>query len=160
MSIDLERYVTKQEAAALCDCSVSKIKDWLEAGRLEGARIRQGDGRKSWEIPLKALVAAGLLDPTTLPDNVSAEDLLPGSRAERDLRQVRQELALAVIKLEAAERALERADHDATAWRRAAQTAAPPNSGSGGRHLGAQTAQMVTSRRSNSTSVTPIAAVK
>jgi len=71
--------------------------------------------------PPRALVAAGLLDPTTLPDDVSVEDLLPRSRAERDLRQVQQELALAVIKLEAAERALERADHDATAWRRTSE---------------------------------------
>ena len=160
MSINLERYVTIQEAAALCGCGADKIKNRRAAGLLPGSRTRQGDGRKSWEIPLRDLVAAGLLDPATLPDDILVEDLLPRSRAERDLRQVRQELALAVIKLEAAERALERADHDATAWRRAAQTDAPTRSGSGGRHLGAQTAQMVTSRRSNSTSVTPIAAVK
>ena len=122
MNINLARYVTMQEAAALCGCSVDKIKAWLAAGRLEGTRIREGDGRKTKEIPLAALVAAGLLDPATLPQDISVEDLLPRSRAERDLQQVKQDLALARIKLEATEQALVRADRDATAWRRIAET--------------------------------------
>ena len=121
MSINLERYVTIQEAAALCGCSADKIKNRRAAGLLPGSRTRQGDGRKSWEIPLRDLVAAGLLDPATLPDDISVEDLLPRSRAERDLRQVQQELAVTTVKLQATERALERADHDATSWRRAAE---------------------------------------
>lgn len=121
MTINLEPYVTKQEAVVLCVCRVEKIENRRKAGLLPGARQRPGYGRKTWEMPLKDLAAAGLLDPKTLPEDVSVEDLLPRSRAERDLRQVQHDLALTLVKLEAAQQALARADHDATHWRKVAE---------------------------------------
>ena len=123
MAINVNRYVTITEGAALCGPggSVDTIKLRCKAGDLPSARQQAGDTKGTWEFQLTDLVALGLLDPSTLPDEPTLDDLLPKSRAERDLQAVRQELQLTRLKLEAAGQALERADREATHYRRIAE---------------------------------------
>lgn len=121
MTINLERYVTISEGSALAGRSVDTIERRLKAGLLPSARKRQGDQKGTWEFQLADLVAIALLDPDSLPEEASLEDLLPRSRAERDLQKIAHELELTKTKLAAAEKQLARADSDSTQWRRMAE---------------------------------------
>ena len=121
MAINLERYVTISEGSALTGRSVDTIERRMKNELLPSARKRAGDAKGTWELQLADLVAIGLLDPSSLPEEASLEDLVPRSRAERDLQKMTHELAIAKIKLAAVEKELARADGQSTQWRRMAE---------------------------------------
>ncbi|MDY7104644.1 MAG: hypothetical protein S0880_25955 [Actinomycetota bacterium] len=83
-------YLTRKEAAALCDCHVDSIRRAEKKGLLPNSRQR-ADG--TIEIAVADLVAAGMLDPLAARTDVT--EVAGRSRAERDLTVVRQELAVA-----------------------------------------------------------------
>ena len=84
------RYVTQPEAAALCGCDYTTIKRRRERGHFPGVRRRQ-DANGTYEIPLADLVSAGLLDAGLVEQ--AADDLVGGTRYERQLDDLRLENA-------------------------------------------------------------------
>lgn len=87
-------YITRKEAAALCDCHVDSIRRAEKKNLLPNTRQRS-DG--TTELAVADLVAAGMLDPLAARADVA--EVAGRNRAERDLTAVRQELALASARI-------------------------------------------------------------
>lgn len=100
-----ELWVSRAEAAALCDVHVDTIRRHITSQKLPRTRKNP---KGVVEVPVADLVAAGLLDPMAAGD--SAGEVATRSRAERDLVATRQELAVTATKLDAAVARAERAE--------------------------------------------------
>ena len=101
------RYLTREEAATVCACHVDTIRRDERMGRLPNARKRP-DGVV--EIPVSDLVAAGRLDP--LAADAPLTEIVTKSRAERELLEARQRIALLESRVAALEGEIRRADRE------------------------------------------------
>jgi hypothetical protein len=90
------RYLTRQEAAEICGCSVDTLRRDERASKLPNCRAR-GDGVV--EIAIADLVACGRLDPfaATAP----LHDIATKGRTERELADARHLLAVKDVQIEA-----------------------------------------------------------
>lgn len=89
-------YLTRQEAAEVCGCSVDTLRRDERAGRLPSRRAR-ADGVV--EIATADLVACGRLDPfaATAP----LHDIATKGRTERELADARHLLAVRDVQIDA-----------------------------------------------------------
>ena len=93
--------VSLAEAARQSEKSRGTIRNWLVAGKIPGARRTEA----GWEIPVPSLVATGLWDRTTPPDEVpEVPDVDRLSELESELARARMELHSEKKLREAAER--------------------------------------------------------
>jgi hypothetical protein len=99
-----QRYVTQNEAAALCGCDYTTVRRRRERGQFPGARRRDAV-TGTWEIPVDDLITAGLWRPAE-GDEVEPEAALGRTRVERRLEETRLELERAQVRIEALTAAL------------------------------------------------------
>ncbi len=93
--------VSLAEASRQSEKSRGTIRNWLVAGKIPGARRTEA----GWEIPVPSLVATGVWDRTTPPDEVSTPPEIDRvSELESDLARARMELHSEKKLREAAER--------------------------------------------------------
>jgi len=98
-------YLNQHDAADLCGKSYDTIRRYRREGTLPNSRTR-GDG--TVQVAVADLVACGLLDPLVASGPVG--ELADRSRSARDLVLVRQELAVATVRIEALTERLSSAD--------------------------------------------------
>ena len=101
-------YLTRKEAAAVCGCAEYTIRRYQRDGKLPAARKRD-DGVT--EVAVADLVTAGLLDPLAACGPV--EQVARRSQAERDVVDLRRELAVVTVRLEELVKQLARAEDEA-----------------------------------------------
>ena len=101
------KYLTREEAAAVCACHVDTLRRDEKHGKFPNARKRP-DGVV--EIPVSDLVAAGRLDPVAA--NAPFAEIITKSRTERELLEARQHVALMESRVAAFEGELRRADRE------------------------------------------------
>ena len=101
------RYLTREEAAAVCACHIDTIRRDERMGKCSNKRTRP-DGKI--EIPVSDLVAAGRIDP--LVADAPLIEIVTKSRVERELVELRQELAVSKMRLVAMESMLQRSDKE------------------------------------------------
>ncbi len=89
-------FLVLRDAAALCNKSEATLSRYRRNDKLPNSR-RNAD--RHVEVAVADLVACGLLDPLAAAGPVS--ELADRSRAARDLVLVRQELAVATVRIEA-----------------------------------------------------------
>lgn len=99
-------FVDQRRAAQLCGSSYDRIRRRREAGAYPNARIRPGDDRNTWEIPLGDLIAAGdFIPPAGLSDQAGVEAVLVGEELielRRELEDLRSRYERQSERLEAA----------------------------------------------------------
>ena len=100
------KYLSRKDAAALCGVHYDTIRRAEKAGNLPNTR-RVGQGEGAVEIPVSDLVAAGLLDPLSAEGSV--EVIAQRTRTERELIELRQELAIERLRSEQREAQLDQA---------------------------------------------------
>jgi len=77
--------ITLAEAIRRCTCSESTLRRKLKADAIEGAQ--RGD--TGWSIPIRSLISAGLLAPTTAPDDIEQQPAI----ADAELGKLREQNA-------------------------------------------------------------------
>lgn len=92
--------LSQSEAATACGVSTATIRRARRSGRIEGA---YEDGHGGWRIPFPALIAAGLMPPTTPPVSPDTEPPATPMTPHDDTEQLRRELAEARHRAERAE---------------------------------------------------------
>ena len=98
--------LTLAEVATVTDKHPDTVKDRRAAGRWPNA-VQDTTGRKTWRVPVTALVAAGDLEPAQV---VEVESTLAAARESKQVAALREEIAtlradLSATKARAAERA-------------------------------------------------------
>ena len=116
-----QRYLTQNEACALCGCDYSTIKRHRVAGDFPGVR-RRADPNGTYEIPLADLIGAGLWRPADGDDEDIAA-AIGRTKAERRLEETRLALERANARIEALLAALEERRDEIAYLRRALEAA-------------------------------------
>jgi len=93
-----QRYLTQNEACALCGCDYSTIKRHRVAGHFPGVR-RRGDPNGTYEIPVADLILAGLWNPADV-DEDDAAAAIGRTKAERRLEETRLALERSNARVE------------------------------------------------------------
>ena len=99
-----QRYLTQNEAAALCGCDYTTVRRHRERGHFPGAR-RRDDATRTWEVPVEDLIAAGLWRPAE-GDGHDLDAAIGRTKVERRLEEARVELERARVRIEALTAAL------------------------------------------------------
>lgn len=94
------------EAVEACSCSRSTLRRKLKTGAIDGATQ---DDTGQWRIPIAALVAAGLMAPTTKPADPEPPALAMPVKPD-ELERLREQNAELRRRAEVAEAELRRAD--------------------------------------------------
>lgn len=89
------RYLTREQAASACAVSEATIRRDDSLGKYPNRRVR-ADGVV--EIPVSELVAAGRLDPLNV--DAPLEEIAKKSKLEREVLDLRQELAVVTARFE------------------------------------------------------------
>jgi hypothetical protein len=100
-------YLTREEAAMTCDGHVDTIRHDQRREKYPNARPRPDD---VIEIPVSDLVAAGRLDP--LAANAPHTEIVSKARIERELLELRAQLAVKMVITDSFEGTLARVDEE------------------------------------------------
>jgi hypothetical protein len=102
-------YVDQRRAAQLCGSSYDRIRRSRQAGAYPNARVRPGDDRQTWEIPVSDLIAVGHYEP---PAGLSAREAVLAVVAGEELAETREQLDALRVRYEVQAAELDRANDE------------------------------------------------